>query len=204
MLLSQPGSGVGRGGIVTASKHAETEDNSLADIGAIQIGDVTVTREQALGEGFICLEPYKVTHTGISSKILSSVGSATTVDAPVDSFDTTKTITWAKNDFRGLQLVGKRQEVTIDQCGSSTQICCAGRTTLRIGYCHGVKVPIVSRKNAKAQPDVFQVTGTLDFLRLGLGFSQGRQQHARQNGDDGDHDQQLDERESAYFRFFKR
>ena len=30
-------------GIVTASKHAETEDNSLADIGAIRIGDVTVT-----------------------------------------------------------------------------------------------------------------------------------------------------------------
>ena len=43
----------------------------------------------------------------------------------------------------------------------------------------------------------------LDFLCLGLGFRQRRQQHTRQNGDDGDHDQQLDERESAYFRFFQ-
>ena len=148
-------------------------------------------------------EPYEVTHTRnfqqnteqrVGSAIRSWCSSWTASIRPRPSS--------AKNDFRGLQLVGKRQEVTIDQWLQHADL--RRQNHQASGHRHGVKVPIVSRKNAKAQPDVFQVTSTLDFLRLGLGFSQGRQQHARQNGDDGDHDQQLDERESAYFRFFKR
>ena len=41
----------------------------------------------------------------------------------------------------------------------------------------------------RLRPRRFQVANALDFLRIAPKARQSRQQHARQNGDDGDHDQ---------------
>ena len=43
------------------------------------------------------------------------------------------------------------------------------------------------------QFELLEVVGAGDALGLGLCLGQGRQEHARQDGDDGDHDQKLDE-----------
>ena len=49
----------------------------------------------------------------------------------------------------------------------------------------------------RGEPDLPQVVQALDLFRLGLGPTQGGQQHARQDRDDGDDDQKLDEGEGA-------
>ena len=81
-FLSQPGSGVGRGGIVTASTHAETEDNSLADMRS-ELVMLRSPESKLSGRVSSASKPTKITHTGISSKALSSI--ADTVGAPVDA-----------------------------------------------------------------------------------------------------------------------
>jgi len=42
------------------------------------------------------------------------------------------------------------------------------------------------------QPDLMEIRRALCLARLGAGCGQGRQQQRGQNGDDGDHHQQLD------------
>src|SRR6266536_6349411 len=51
------------------------------------------------------------------------------------------------------------------------------------------------------QPNLLKVADAVNALRFGLGFGEGRQKKARENGDDGNNDQQLDERESLHSGF---
>src|SRR2546422_4601517 len=47
------------------------------------------------------------------------------------------------------------------------------------------------------QAQLAQIAGAVNALRFELGLGQGWQKHSRENGNDRDHDQQLDEGESA-------
>ena len=62
---------------------------------------------------------------------------------------------------------------------------------------HGKFLFIVIGEHAERQPDLLLVVHALDALGAGLGAGQGGQQQARENGDDGDDNQQLDESEAA-------
>lgn len=56
-------------------------------------------------------------------------------------------------------------------------------------------IPIVIRVQLHEERDLLQVVHARNGLPLGLGLAQGRQEHAGQDGDDGDHHQEFDERE---------
>jgi hypothetical protein len=47
------------------------------------------------------------------------------------------------------------------------------------------------------QPELPEVAQAIDALGAVLGFGSSRQQHRREDGDDRNHDQQLDKRESS-------
>jgi len=54
---------------------------------------------------------------------------------------------------------------------------------------------LIARIQQVAQDDLFLIAGAADRLGLGLGPGQRRQKHARQDGDDGDDNEQFDQRE---------
>lgn len=54
---------------------------------------------------------------------------------------------------------------------------------------HGIHVP--------TELELFGVAEAADLVRLGLGFAEGGQKHAGQNGDDGDHHQKFDQGKGA-------
>ena len=57
---------------------------------------------------------------------------------------------------------------------------------------HGQVAAVIVRKLNLADHHLAAVAHALDLLGLGLGSRQGRQEHCRQDGDDGDDDQQFD------------
>jgi hypothetical protein len=61
------------------------------------------------------------------------------------------------------------------------------------GHRHRSAVAAIQGPGLGGEADLSEVVGAADAF----GASQGRQQHGRQNGDDGDDDQQFDEREPA-------
>src|ERR1043166_201780 len=69
------------------------------------------------------------------------------------------------------------------------------RAALCQRYAHRVRVPTVQCPGLKSQPDLFKIAGALNLQRFGFGASQGRQQHSRQNCDDGNYDQEFDQSE---------
>ena len=56
----------------------------------------------------------------------------------------------------------------------------------------------LSFPDAEGDAVLLDVVDTADFLRPALGGGESRQQHGRENGDDGDDDEQLDERERRF------
>jgi len=54
----------------------------------------------------------------------------------------------------------------------------------------------IAREKLIGQPYLFEVVHAVNALGARFGAGQRRQQHGRQDGDDGDHDQQLDQSES--------
>ena len=61
----------------------------------------------------------------------------------------------------------------------------------------GGRIPVVERVQMPARGELLDIIQASDRLRAGLGFVQRRQQHGRQNGDDGDDHQQLDQGEAS-------
>ena len=54
---------------------------------------------------------------------------------------------------------------------------------------------MVVRPHAKREADLLQIAHASDALRLGFGLGKRGQEETCKDGDDGDHDEQLDERE---------
>jgi hypothetical protein len=71
--------------------------------------------------------------------------------------------------------------------------------TLRGAQPHGVLVIIVAGPDLGGNQDLLDVAGAADFLGFSLGGRERGQEHGGQNGDDRDHDEQLDQREGAFF-----
>ena len=59
-------------------------------------------------------------------------------------------------------------------------------------------VAVVTFPEAEGEADLLEVVDAVDALRLALGGGERREQHGREDGDDGDHDEQLDERERRF------
>src|SRR5689334_9886038 len=80
---------------------------------------------------------------------------------------------------------------------------CFGRPALSDRNVHRELVSVVVGENAEGQTDLFEIVRAGDLLCLGLRFRQSRQEQTRKDGDNGDYDQQLNERESPDFVFAK-
>ena len=61
------------------------------------------------------------------------------------------------------------------------------------------KFIVIGRIHLKAEIDFFQLGGAFDLFGPVPGFAQRRQQHSRQNSDDGNNDQVTDSVETAFF-----
>ena len=97
------------------------------------------------------------------------------------------------------QLVGhhaKHLEQVLGHGSRLHQLGLVGRAAFRGRYLHRVAIPVVNRPGLEGQADLLEVVGAINALGASLGAGQSRQQHSRQNGDDGDHDEQFDQRES--------
>jgi hypothetical protein len=81
-----------------------------------------------------------------------------------------------------------------------------GVATLDIFHCaalicgnsHWIFVTVVSLPKAKRQAVLFQVVDAVDALSLSLGRGQRRQEHGRQNGNDGNDDEQSNQGETWF------
>ena len=60
----------------------------------------------------------------------------------------------------------------------------------------GQEIVILGGEYLRGQPPLFEIVKAVSGVGLFPGAAQGGQEQRRQNGDQGDHDQQLDERES--------
>ncbi len=56
---------------------------------------------------------------------------------------------------------------------------------------------VVFRVHGPGKLELLYIRQALGRLRQAFGFGQSGQQHSSKNGDDGDHDEQLDEREAV-------
>ena len=74
-----------------------------------------------------------------------------------------------------------------------------GRAAFSGPHQHGETVAVIQCPGLNGKAHLFQVIRAVDALSTGLGAGQCRQQHSRQYGDDGNHDEQLDQREGPYF-----
>ena len=64
-------------------------------------------------------------------------------------------------------------------------------------------VLVVRRIDSTTDSNLLEVIHAADALCLSFGLSQCREEHPRQDGDDGDNDQQLNEREGPDLVFMK-
>lgn len=109
----------------------------------------------------------------------------------------------ANQYFRRVQLVAHGAEVHPDVrvwfsiCIAKIWYCLL-RSSFSVGNVHW-KVIVIHGKHSEGESDLFEVADALDFLCFGFGFGQGGKEHPGENGDDGDNDQQLDEREGPVF-----
>ena len=76
-----------------------------------------------------------------------------------------------------------------------------GVTTLRVRGNGREDVPEIADVNYHAQPQLFEVVHAADLIGLLFGLGERGQQHGRQNGDNGDDDQQFDQGEGVLFHF---
>ena len=60
-----------------------------------------------------------------------------------------------------------------------------------------IQIAVVSDIEMNRHHHLFAVVQTVNLLRLGLGLGQHGQQHARQDGNDGDNNQQFDKRKGS-------
>jgi hypothetical protein len=63
---------------------------------------------------------------------------------------------------------------------------------------------VIIGKHAVRQADLLEIAHTVDALSFGLGLGEGGQKEPRQDGDDGNDNQQLDERKSLRSNFADR
>jgi len=61
-----------------------------------------------------------------------------------------------------------------------------------IRHSNWISIFIIVREDVETQKYLFLVANALDASRLFFSFTKGGQEHASQDGDDGDHDEQLD------------
>jgi hypothetical protein len=94
----------------------------------------------------------------------------------------------AIQNFGRAQLVGHIQ-IQPNQFATALQLCVDG---------HGISVSIVTGPHLEGEGHFLEVADAIDALRLALGGGERRQQHGGQNGDDGDHDEQLDQCEGFF------
>ena len=93
--------------IIAASTHAETEYDAGADVGAVRVGDVTITGQQALRQCFVCFKSNEVTDVlvGVEGSLHVVRAGTDTIGVPGGGFHTSQTVTRAEDDLRRLQFV---------------------------------------------------------------------------------------------------
>ncbi|MFM1945023.1 MAG: hypothetical protein RI897_4005 [Verrucomicrobiota bacterium] len=201
--------GVSSGGVVSSEAGIDTtaREGSRIDTGAHAaaggVGDVTVTREDHLGEGFLGIEADDIADGFVAwggAAGADHLHPVTRVDAGVDVV-----IARADHDFGRAQLVGHHDQVHVVEgryvAGARGAI--FGGATLVGGDGHRHLVLVVRREDTEGQADLLEVIHAGDTLGLGFGFGQCRQEHTRQDGNDRDHDEQLDQRERPRLGPFK-
>ncbi len=185
----------------TAREAGRIDTGAYATAGGVR--DVTVTREDHLGEGFLGIEADDIADgfvAGGGAAGADHLHPVTRIDAGIDVV-----IAGADHDFGRAQLVRHYDEVhVVEGCGiAGASGAIFGGATLVGGDRHRHLVLVVRREDAEGQADLLEVIHAGNTLGLGFGFGQCRQEHTRQNGNDCDHDEQLDQRERPRLGPFK-